>query len=133
MKHLLLFVLLIFMLVQPIFGQKKYDIKTIAFYNLENLYDIVDDTLKFDESSPIMAIKENRAAIYQLKLNNMAKVLSEIGTEEAKNSPVIIGVAEIENYGVLDDLVNTPYLKDKQYGIIHYDSQDLRGIDVGLL
>lgn len=133
MKRLSIIYLLILLVVQPVFSQKKYDIKTIAFYNLENLFDIVDDTLKFDETSPIMAIKENRAAIYQLKLNNMAKVLSEIGAEEAKNSPVIIGVAEIENYAVLEDLVNTTFLKDKQYGIIHYDSPDIRGIDVGLL
>ncbi|MDO9037677.1 MAG: endonuclease/exonuclease/phosphatase family protein, partial [Lutibacter sp.] len=75
MKRLSLLLILIFVAIQPIFGQKKYDIKTVAFYNLENLFDIVDDTLKLDESSPIMAIKENRAAIYQLKLNNMAKVL----------------------------------------------------------
>lgn len=133
MKRLSLFVLLMFILVQSVFSQKKYDIKTIAFYNLENLFDIVDDTLKLDETSPIMEIKENRAAIYQLKLNNMAKVLSEIGTDEAKNSPVIIGVAEIENYGVLEDLINTSFLKDKKYSIIHYDSPDIRGIDVGLL
>ncbi|MDF1517648.1 MAG: endonuclease/exonuclease/phosphatase family protein, partial [Lutibacter sp.] len=133
MNRLSILSLLILLAVQPIFSQKKYDIKTIAFYNLENLFDIVDDTLKLDEASPIMEIKENRAAFYQLKLNNMAKVLSEIGTEEAKNSPIIIGVSEIENYAVLEDLVNTSYLKDKQYGIIHYDSPDVRGIDVGLL
>ena len=133
MNRLSLLMLFILLAVQPIFSQKKYDIKTVAFYNLENLFDIVDDTLKLDESSPIMAIKENRAAIYQLKLNNMAKVLSEIGTDEAKNSPVIIGVAEIENHEVLEDLVNTSFLKDKNYGIIHYDSPDIRGIDVGFL
>jgi len=133
MKRLSLLVLFAFLLAQPLFSQKKYDIKTIAFYNLENFFDIVDDTTKLDETSPIMKMNENRAAVYQLKLNNMAKVLSEIGTEEAKNSPVIIGVAEIENYGVLEDLVNTSFLKDKQYGIIHYDSPDLRGIDVGFL
>ncbi len=133
MNRISLLSLFILLVIQPIFSQKKYDIKTIAFYNLENLFDIVDDTLKLDETSPIMEIKENRATIYQLKLNNMAKVLSEIGAEEAKNSPVIIGVAEIENYAVLEDLVNTSYLKDKQYAIIHYDSPDIRGIDVGFL
>lgn len=133
MKILSLLYLLFLLAVQPIFSQKKYDIKTIAFYNLENLFDIVDDTLKLDETSPMMAIKENRAEIYRLKLNNMAKVLSEIGADEAKNSPIIIGVAEIENYAVLEDLVNTSFLKDKNYGIIHYDSPDLRGIDVGFL
>jgi hypothetical protein len=131
-KYWILFIFII-IAFQPVFSQKKYEIKTIAFYNLENLFDIVDDTLKLDETSPIMEIKENRAGIYQLKLNNMAKVLSEIGTDEAKNSPVIIGVAEIENYGVLEDLINTSFLKDKKYSIIHYDSPDIRGIDVGFL
>ena len=61
------------------YGQKKYDIKTIAFYNLENLFDTENDTLINDEASPIMEIKENREEIYQKKLNNMAKVISEIG------------------------------------------------------
>ncbi|MFA5297166.1 MAG: endonuclease/exonuclease/phosphatase family protein [Lutibacter sp.] len=133
MKRISLLLLFFALIVEPAFSQKNYDIKTIAFYNLENLFDIVNDTIKIDEASPIMEIKENRAAIYQLKLNNMAKVLSEIGVEEAKNSPVIIGVAEVENYTVLEDLVNTDFLKDKQYSIIHYDSPDLRGIDVALL
>ena len=62
-----------------------------------------------------MEIKENREEIYQKKLNNMAKVISEIGTDEAKNSPVIIGVAEIENRKVLEDLIATGYLKSKNY------------------
>ena len=116
-----------------LFSQKNYQIKTIAFYNLENLFDTINDPNKNDEASPMMEIKENRTAIYKEKLNNMAKVLSEIGTKEAKNSPIIIGVSEIENREVLEDLIHTRYLKDKQYGIIHYDSPDLRGIDVALL
>ncbi len=116
-----------------IYCQKDYQIRTIAFYNLENLFDAIDDPEKNDESSPIMGIQENRDIIYQKKLDNMAKVIAEIGLSESKNSPVIVGVAEIENYKVLEDLVNTNSLKDKQYAIIHYDSPDLRGIDVALL
>ncbi|AMC11167.1 endonuclease [Lutibacter profundi] len=116
-----------------IFSQENYQIKTIAFYNLENLFDTINDPTKNDEASPIMEIKGNRSKIYEKKLNNMAKVLSEIGVKEAKNSPVIIGVAEIENHKVLEDLVNTSYLKNKKYSIIQYDSPDLRGIDVALL
>jgi len=132
MKH---FSILFFFLISTslLFSQKNFQIKTIAFYNLENLYDTINDPNKNDEASPMMEIKENRTAIYHKKLNNMAKVLSEIGVKEAKNTPVIIGVAEIENRTVLEDLVNTTYLKDKQYSIIHYDSPDLRGIDVALL
>lgn len=116
-----------------IYCQKDYQIKTVAFYNLENLFDTIDDPSKNDESSPIMGIRVNRDIIYQKKLNNMAKVIAEIGLETSYNSPVIIGVAEIENYQVLEDLVHTEHLINKQYGIIHYDSPDLRGIDVALL
>jgi len=131
-KYLILFIFLIYT-TQLIFSQKNYQIKTIAFYNLENLYDTINDPTKNDEASPMMEIKENRAAIYHKKLNNIAKVLSEIGVQEAKNTAVIIGVAEIENRDVLEDLIHTDYLKDKQYSIIQYDSPDLRGIDVALL
>ena len=131
-KYWILFLSLI-SATQLIFSQKNYQIKTIAFYNLENLYDTIDDPTKNDEASPMMEIKENRTAIYLKKLNNMAKVLSEIGVQEAKNTPVIIGVAEIENHKVLEDLIHTDYLKEKPYSIIQYDSPDLRGIDVALL
>lgn len=116
-----------------VFCQKTFDIRTVAFYNLENLFDTENDTLTDDESSPIMEIKGNKEEIYQKKLNNMAKVIAEIGSDESKNSPVIIGVAEIENLKVLQDLINTTDLKSKNYSIIHYDSPDLRGIDVGFL
>ncbi len=133
MKKQLVAFLFILILPNLIFSQKKYDIKTIAFYNLENLFDTENDTLIDDEASPIMEIKENRLEIYQKKLHNMAKVISEIGEDEAKNSPVILGVAEIENEKVLIDLIETTFLKEKNYSIIHYDSPDLRGIDVGFL
>ncbi len=133
MKHFSIFFLLLLISTTTLFGQKNYQIKTIAFYNLENLFDTINDPTKNDEASPMMGIKENRTAIYQKKLNNMAKVLSEIGVQEAKNTPVIIGVSEIENRNVLEDLIQTTYLKDKNYGIIQYDSPDLRGIDVALL
>jgi len=133
MKQIYLVIAMFVIFSNTLFSQKNYQIKTIAFYNLENLFDTINDPTKNDEASPIMEIKENRTVIYQKKLNNMAKVLSEIGIQEAKNTPVIIGVSEIENRKVLEDLIQTSYLKDKQYSIIQYDSPDLRGIDVALL
>jgi len=133
MKQISLVIAMFVIFSNTLFSQKNYQIKTVAFYNLENLFDTINDPTKNDEASPIMEIKENRTVIYQKKLNNMAKVLSEIGIQEAKNTPVIIGVSEIENRKVLEDLIQTSYLKDKQYSIIQYDSPDLRGIDVALL
>ncbi|MFD2551292.1 endonuclease/exonuclease/phosphatase family protein [Bizionia sediminis] len=112
---------------------KKFKIHTVAFYNLENLFDTINDPNKNDEASPIMEMKVNTSTIYKKKVHNMARVLADIGTDTAKNSPVIIGVAEVENIKVLEDVVNDPQLFSKDYGVIHYDSPDRRGIDVGLI
>tara|TARA_R110002049_G_scaffold239565_9_gene412885 strand:- start:165 stop:1217 length:1053 start_codon:yes stop_codon:yes gene_type:complete len=114
--------------------KKKFKIHTVAFYNLENLFDTINDTTKFDEASPIMEMDESiRAEVYEKKIKNMARVVSEIGLDDTKNTPAIIGVSEVENRQVLVDLVNDPQLLQKDYGIIHYDSPDKRGIDVALL
>ncbi len=115
------------------YSPAEYRIRTIAFYNLENLFDTIDEPDLWDERSPIMEMKGNRSEVYWNKMDNIAKVIADIGKKEAKASPAIIGVCEIENRQVLEDLINTKYLKDLDYGIIHYNSQDKRGIDVALL
>ena len=113
--------------------ERSYKIHTLAFYNLENLFDTINDPLKNDEASPIMELAENQEAIYKKKVQNMARAVSDIGKELSNNTPAILGVAEIENRQVLVDLVNDPALLEKDYGIIHYNSPDGRGIDVGLI
>ncbi|WP_417290541.1 endonuclease/exonuclease/phosphatase family protein [Corallibacter sp.] len=113
--------------------KKKFKIHTVAFYNLENLFDTINDPNKFDEASPIMEMKTEIGDIYKKKVSNMARVISDIGSEMAHNSPAVIGVSEVENRSVLEDLVNDPLLINKDYGIVHYDSPDARGIDVAFL
>jgi len=113
--------------------EKQYNIRTIAFYNVENLFDTINDPNKNDEASPIMEMKGDRSKVYWSKMNNMAMVISQIGYEKTKTSPAIIGLSEVENRTVLEDLVATNDLKDKHYEIIHFDSPDYRGIDVALL
>jgi hypothetical protein len=113
--------------------QQQFRVRTIAFYNLENLYDTINDTTINDEASPIMELKGHRTQAYYKKLNNMAKVISEIGFDKAQTAPAILGVCEIENRQVLEDLIATDYLKKYEYGIIQYNSADKRGIDVALL
>lgn len=112
---------------------KKFKIHTLAFYNLENLFDTINDPTKNDEATPIMEMKTGRQAAYNKKIHNMARVISDIGVDEAKNTPAILGVCEVENREVLVDIVNDPLLLAKDYGIIHYDSPDRRSIDVALL
>ena len=121
---------------QLTFSQEKktYKVNTIAFYNLENLFDTVNDPNKYDEASPMMEMAEGlRVDVYKKKLKNMARVISEIGKKVSKQPPAVIGVCEVENRKVLEDLVNEPALLDADYGIVHFDSPDERGIDVGLL
>ena len=112
---------------------KTYKIHTVAFYNLENLFDTINDPNKFDEYSPIMELKTDKDVVYKKKVRNMARVIAEIGKDVSNNSPAIIGVSEAENKMVLEDLVNDSLLVDKNYGIVHFDSPDARGIDVGFL
>jgi predicted extracellular nuclease len=133
MKQFLQAVFLLVIYSYTTVEQKKYQIRTVAFYNLENLFDPFDDPNINDEASPIMEIKKNRIEIYQKKIQNMAKVIADIGKDKSKNAPVIVGVAEVENYKVLEDLIQTEVLANKNYRIVHYDSPDLRGIDVALL
>lgn len=113
--------------------KKTYKVHTIAFYNLENLFDTIDDPTKFDEASPMMELNTGREGAYSKKIKNMARVLADIGKEDTNNSPAVIGVCEVENREVLEDVVNDSLLRDKDYGIIHYHSPDARGIDVALL
>ena len=112
---------------------KKYKIHTVAFYNVENLFDTEDDTTKNDEASPIMEINADREGIYKKKVSNMAQVISDIGKDDTRNSPAVIGLCEVENRQVIEDLANDPSLLNKDYGIVHFDSPDRRGIDVALM
>lgn len=103
---------------------------TVAFYNLENLFDTADDpAINDEEYLPASKLKWD-AARYQAKLQNLSKVISQIGDEDG---PEILGVCEIENAAVLKDLAATPLLRRSDYQIVHFDSPDMRGIDVGLL
>ena len=112
---------------------KEYTIRTVAFYNLENLFDTINDVTKNDEASPMMELKENRSRVYWDKIDKLGSVISQIGKDKSNTSPAILGVCEVENRAVLEDLVNSDRLKSKRYGIIHYESPDKRGIDVALL
>ncbi|CAM3324676.1 endonuclease/exonuclease/phosphatase family protein [Aequorivita lipolytica] len=113
--------------------EKEYKIITIAFYNLENLFDYEDDPLTFDDDRTPEGKDHWTQEIYEAKLANMAKVLSEIGEDITGTSPALVGVSEIENRRVLEDLLNQKPLVNKDYGIVHFDSPDRRGIDVALL
>ena len=129
-----LLIVLIFT-ITTVFSQEKkaYKVNTVAFYNLENLFDTENDPLTYDDDRTPDGKDHWTEEIYQDKLKNMAKVMAEIGTEVSGSAPTIIGVCETENRKVLEDLVNQVTLVEEDYGIIQFDSPDRRGIDVALL
>ncbi len=134
MRNKLITILLALISINSIAQDKRnFKIHTIAFYNVENLFDTINDVNKNDEASPIMEIKFNRSEIYKKKVSNMASVIADIGTDLVKNSPSIVGLCEVENKNVIEDLLGDDNLKDKNYEIVHYDSPDERGIDVALI
>ncbi|WP_447641735.1 MULTISPECIES: endonuclease/exonuclease/phosphatase family protein [Chitinophagaceae] len=130
MKKLL--VLLFFPLV--VWSQKtRYVPITIAFYNVENLYDTVDNTLVDDEDFLLTGRKRYSAEIYREKIGHIARVLNEIGNDLSAHTTAFVGLAEVENDTVLTDLVQHPLLVQKEWQFIHFDSRDRRGVDVALL
>lgn len=97
----------------------------LAFWNLENLMDTINDPGFDNDFTPSGSLNWNSKK-YQNKVLHVAQVISDM-------QPDIMGLAEVENRGVLDDLVQSPKLKSSNYGIVHFDSPDERGIDVALL
>ncbi|MCI5054786.1 MAG: endonuclease/exonuclease/phosphatase family protein [Flavobacteriales bacterium] len=118
---------------QKLDPDKKYDVACIGFYNLENLFDTIDTKDVKDTEFTPGGSKLWDSKRYYHKLENMSRVISEMGKKVTNSAPSILGVAEIENKMVLEDLINTDKLKSQNYGIVHYQSPDRRGIDVALL
>lgn len=104
----------------------------IAFYNLENLFDTIDDPTINDEEFLPQGANGWTGERYNEKLANMSYVISQIGEEIMPGGPTILGVSEIENTAVLKDLAATEALKNSGYSIVHIDGPDRRGVDVAM-
>ncbi len=129
MKKLLLTGLCVVMFAAYAAAQKPY---TVAFYNLENFFDIYDDPETFDEEFTPEGAKQWNQTKYDKKLANIERVLFDIAAIK-KDYPAVIGVSEIENRSILEDLISTPKLRGANYRIVHYDSPDARGVDCGFI
>jgi len=110
-------------------GKKSY---VIGFYNLENLFDTYHDEGKNDYEYLPDGANEWTEYKYAKKLSNMARVIRAM-RDENKAYHAVLGVSEIENRHVLEDLVAEPAIADANYQIVHYDGPDRRGVDVALL
>jgi hypothetical protein len=120
--------------VTVLYGQKNFKAGIVAFYNLENLYDTINNEEVDDEEFTPAGLNRWTSERYLIKINRLAEAISRIGEDDGiKGGPAVLGVSEIENRGVLQDLISHPLLKASNYQIVHYDSPDLRGVDVALL
>lgn len=104
---------------------------TIAFYNVENLFDTLNTPNVNDSDFTPSGDKKWDSKKYKIKLDRLAEVIYFLGGDT--DGPEVLGVCEIENRQVLEDLTTKTKLKNLGYDIIHYDSPDRRGIDVALL
>lgn len=125
----LIFTTLFAALMLACFAQKP---RMVVFYNLENLFDTINDPNVNDEEFLPDGPRKWNTYKYNTKLSNIERVLFDIALIN-KEYPAVVGVSEIENRKVLEDLIAQPKLAPGKYGIVHYDSPDARGVDVAFL
>lgn len=115
------------------FAQTQYRVYGVAFYNLENLFDTINSNGTYDLEYSPGGSKQWGTHKYNNKIHNLAYAISQLTSKTTPLGPAIIGVSEIENKSVLDDLVNDPQIRAWNLQVVHHDSPDRRGVDVGLL
>lgn len=111
--------------------QNERNLYSVAFYNLENLFDTIHDSGKNDYEFLPQGSYKWTSQKYEAKLKNLAKVLGQLSRDKVSEGPAVIGVAEVENDRVLTDLVKQPSIA--KYKFVHYEGPDRRGIDCALL
>lgn len=126
MKKTLLILLIVANTAFTVVAQQKPAQSAIGFYNIENLFDTDDDPNTIDEEFLPNGRNNWTTERYQQKLANMSKVLAAMSLD-------IVGLCEVENRKVLEDLVQHPNLIQHRYQILHFDMRDARGVDVALL
>lgn len=131
MKRIILLLSICLSAVAVFAQQKDRDLYSIAFYNVENLFDTIHDAGKNDAEFLPTGSYQWTSEKYKAKLHNIAKVLSELSRNKVSEGAAIIGLAEVENNRVLADLVSQPAISN--YKFVHYEGPDRRGIDCALL
>ena len=105
---------------------------TVMFYNLENLYDTIDDSEQYDDQFTPVGDKRWTREKYLKKLSNLSEIFSTVASAHG-GFPVIAGVSEVENLKVMQDLVSQRRMSGAHYKCVHFESNDARGVEVGLL
>lgn len=109
------------------------ELYTAAFYNLENLFDVRNDHVTLDEDFTPNGRKKWTKKRYDAKIKRLTSVIVQIGAEKVGYVPAMIGIGEVENESVVKDLVNSKHLRPYNFGYVHTNSSDERGIEVAFL
>jgi len=134
MNKLLFTIIGLALTISTAYTQKSsYKVSLVGFYNLENLYDTVNNPLVDDEEFLPNSERHYNTRIFLDKLDRLSYAISQIGIEINPDGVAILGVAEVENDTVLTALVNHKSLKGRKLDFVHYNSPDVRGVDVGLI
>lgn len=113
--------------------KKQYVPALVGFYNIENLYDTIDSPNTDDAEFLPSGKKQWTGPRYMRKLDQNARVIAEMGKDLHPHGMAILGLCEVENRKVVEDLVATAALRDRNYQVVHEDSPDRRGVDVALV
>lgn len=132
---MLRFLCLLFVFSLPFLAgaQEKFKIVSLGFYNVENLFDTEDDPNVNDDEYTVSGANLWTQERYAVKLQNLAEVISKIGIDKAPKGLSVLGLCEVENKKVLDDLVKQEAIAKRNYQYVHYDSRERRGVDVAFL
>jgi hypothetical protein len=130
LKSLFCFLLLGFALnAQRLEKNKKYYISAIGFWNVENLYDTINDVMKNDEEFTPEGSNRWTGERYRIKLDRLSEVIEQMATDVTPDGLAILGLCEIENENVVWDLVRHPRLSKRNYKVVHIEGPDARGVD----
>jgi len=104
----------------------------IMSYNLENLFDTINDPENDDDFTPSGKLKWNTQK-YREKLSHVSQVIESVKIENGGHWPIVIGLIEVEHRSCLEDLVAEKGIQEAGYQVAFIEGEDERGIDVGLL
>ena len=132
-KRIILFALFILWntssFCQQLQQKQDYYISAMGFWNVENLYDTLNDPWKNDEDFTPEGLNSWNGKRYWTKIDHLATVISEMATDITPDGLAILGLCEIENKSVVMDLIASPRLKKRNYQFIHIEGPDIRGVD----
>jgi endonuclease/exonuclease/phosphatase family metal-dependent hydrolase len=114
-------------------AQRKYRVIAIGFYNCENFFHPENDSTKEDDDFTPTGDYRYTEEVYRQKLHNIATVFQKLGTDITPDGVALAGLVEVESDKVLNDLVQQPEIKDRNYKYVWFPTPDVRGISTAML